>query len=82
MKVPVYAQGKRDIIDQDGRHVCFANTTEYRDDIVQAINRYDKLVEAIETFPEVHMCTCNCEVCLWFRTKARPAQDALKEVEK
>lgn len=54
----------------------------YADYIVKAINSYEKLMKAIETFPDVHMCTCNCEVCLWFRTKVRPVQQVLKEVEK
>jgi len=45
MKV-VFPKGKRDIIDKDGKHVCFANTTAYRDDIVKVINSHEKLVNA------------------------------------
>jgi len=48
MKLPVYAQGKRDIIDQDGRHVCFANTTEYRDDIIKVINKHEELKKLLK----------------------------------
>jgi len=44
-KLPVYPKGERDIIDEDGKFVCFANTTDYRDYIVKAINGHEKIIE-------------------------------------
>lgn len=43
MKLPVKPKDDddRDIIDADGAYVCFANTRESRDYIVQAINSYE-----------------------------------------
>ncbi len=42
MKLPVKSKDDRDIIDDNNNWVCFANTTQGRDQIVQAINSYEK----------------------------------------
>ena len=45
MELPVKPKDDRYIIDEVGVSVCFARTTEDRDQIVQAINSHEKLVE-------------------------------------
>lgn len=55
MKLPVKPKDDddRDIIDADGKYVCFANTTEARDLIVQAINSYEKQKLHIESLKAI-----------------------------
>lgn len=50
MKLPVKPKDERDIIDDDNCFVCFVNTTEDRDYIVQAINCHEKLINALNTY--------------------------------
>jgi len=49
MKLPVKPKDDRDIIDEDGYYVCFANTTEDRNHIVKAINCHEKLINFVKT---------------------------------
>lgn len=53
MKLPVWPKNDRDIIDEDGRNVCFANTTADRDYIVQVINSHEKFKTALEIISDL-----------------------------
>lgn len=48
MKLPVHPKDERDIIDDEDYYVCFANTTEDRDRIIQAINSCENQSEAMK----------------------------------
>jgi len=73
MKVPVFPQGERDIIDKYGRHVCFANTTEYRDSIIKAINNHEQLYNLLQgAYGYIPEGDC----------MQKAIEDALKEAEK
>lgn len=52
MKLPVWPKDERDIIDEDGAFVCFANTTEDRDYIIKAINSHEKLANALNVIKQ------------------------------
>jgi len=66
MKLPVWPKDERGIIDEDGVFVCFANSTEDRDYIVQAINSHEH-ENVIEDFIE--------------QIKEKGLEQALKETE-
>lgn len=65
MKLPIRPKSNRDILDEDGNFVCFANTTADRDYIVQAINAYELMKEFIEETDNAESyrewCNCNKE---------------------
>ena len=60
------------------RYEAYIGTTFADDGDYVIYEDYEKVVETIKTFPDVHICTCNCEICVWFRTKARPIIEAEK----
>jgi len=48
MKLPVFPQNDRDIIDVDGKFVGFANTTAYRDFIINVVNSHKELKKLLK----------------------------------
>lgn len=86
MKLPVWPKDDRDIIDEDGCWVGFANTTATRDYIVKAINCHEKLltvtqhlVESSTRHPKDYA-TENLNELIPYLIKE--AKQALKETEK
>lgn len=78
MKLPVQPKDDRDIIDANMGWVAFANNTEDRDYIVQAINSYEKLVLAIrETIHWDNNRSADMRI-----TVRQLLDEALKEAEK
>ena len=53
MKLPVKPKDSWEIIDANGVHVCIAHTIAIRDQIVQAINSYEKSKTTLEEIEAV-----------------------------
>ena len=85
MKLPVFPQGKHQIIDECSNYVGTVKDKRARDYIIKAINSHEKLVEALRIYGH-HCRTDDSTMCEHMKHNDYPCtcgfEQALKEAEK